>query len=186
MPGLMQLWAPILLSALLVFVASSVVHMVFKWHNADYQKLPNEDAVRTVVRAGNPTPGQYAVPHCHDQKEMGSPEMKQKWQEGPVALLWLKPNGVMGMGPLLGQWFIFNVAVSFFVAYIASHSLPIGTAYLTVYRVVGAITFVAYAAGTIPPAIWMGKPWSAAMKEAGDGLLYALLVAGAFGWLWPR
>jgi hypothetical protein len=186
MPSLMQLWAPILLSAILVFVASSVVHMVLKWHNADYRKLPNEDEVRAAIRKGAPTPGQYIMPHCADMKEMGSPEMKQKFDEGPLALLWLKPNGMTGMGPMLGKWFVFNLVVAFFVAYVGAHTLPIGTSYLTVYRVVGTITFLAYAGGEVPPAIWMGKPWGAALKDAGDGLLYALLVAGAFGWLWPK
>jgi hypothetical protein len=186
MPSLAQLWAPILLSAILVFIASSLVHMVFKWHNTDYKKLPNEDDVRAAIRKGSPAPGQYVIPHCMDMKEMGGPEMKQKFADGPVAMLWIKANGMTSMGPMLGQWFVFNIVVAFFVAYIGAHTLPIGTAYLAVYRVVGAVTFLAYAAGELPAAIWMGKPWGAALKDAGDSLLYALLVAGAFGWLWPR
>ena len=39
---------------------------------------------------------------------------------------------------------------------------------------------------SVPAAIWMGKPWSVAWKEVFDGLLYGLVTAGAFGWLWPR
>ena len=44
MTFLAQLWMPIVLSAVLVFAASSLIHMVLKWHNADYRPLANEDA----------------------------------------------------------------------------------------------------------------------------------------------
>ncbi len=186
MPSLAQLWAPILVSAVLVFFGSSLVHMVIKWHNADYRKLPNEDEVRAAIRKGSPSPGQYTMPHCADMKDMQSPEMQQKWTEGPVGLLWVKANGMTGMGPMLGTWFVFNLVVAFFVAYLGVHTLPVGTAYLTVFRVLGTATFLAYGAGTVPSAIWMGKPWVVVGKELGDALLYALLSAGAFGWLWPR
>lgn len=186
MPSLAQLWAPILLSAFLVFIGSSLVHMVFKWHNPDYRKLPNEDEVAATIRKGGAAPGQYVIPHCADMKQMGGAEMQRKYTEGPVALLWLKRSGPPNMGPTLGVWFGFNVVVSFFVAYVASHTLPAGTSYLTVFRVVGSVAFLAYGAGQIPSAIWMGKPWGATLKDVGDGLLYGLLTAGAFGWLWPR
>jgi hypothetical protein len=55
-----------------------------------------------------------------------------------------------------------------------------------VFRIVGAVGFLAYAAGQVPAAIWMGKPWSVAAKDVFDGLLYGLVTAGTFGWLWPR
>ena len=88
--------------------------------------------------------------------------------------------------PMLLQWFIFSLVVSLFVAYAAGHSLAPGTRYLEVFRVVGTIAWLAYAAGQLPAAIWMGKPWSVAWKEVFDGLLYGLVTAGTFGWLWPR
>ena len=36
MVGLAALWLPILLSAVIVFVASSLIHMVSGWHKSDY------------------------------------------------------------------------------------------------------------------------------------------------------
>ena len=60
------------------------------------------------------------------------------------------------------------------------------THYLTVFRVVGSAAFMAYGLGAIPGAIWMGRPWSAVIKELVDAVIYALLTAGTFGWLWPR
>jgi hypothetical protein len=180
------LWLPILLSAVLVFIASSIMHMVLKYHSSDYRPLPNEDAVRAALRAGNPAPGQYVTPHVADMKEMDQPEVKQKFADGPVAVLYLKRPGPATMGPMLGQWFLFCLVVSFFVAYVAGRVLDPGTSYLAVFRVVGATAFLAYAAGEIPNAIWMGKPWSVAWKEVIDGLVYGLVTAGTFGWLWPR
>jgi hypothetical protein len=180
------LWLPILLSAVFVFIASSIIHMVLKYHNKDYSPLPNEDAVRAAMRAGNPPAGQYIIPYCSDMKAMEKPEVKQKYIEGPVGVLNLMRPGLPKMGKYLSQWFVFILVVSFFIAYIVSHSIPAGARYLEVFRVVGAIGFLAYAAGQLPAAIWMGKPWKVAWKEAFDGLIYGLVTAGTFGWLWPR
>jgi hypothetical protein len=186
MVSLGQLWLPILLSAVLVFVASSIIHMVLTYHRSDYTPLPNEDAVRAAIRSGNPAPAQYVIPYCASPKEMGSPEMVRKFTEGPVGVLNLKRPGVYGMGTSLIQWFVFSLVVSLFLAYVASHALPSGAPYLKVFQVVGTVGFLAYAAGQLPAAIWMGKPWAIAWKEVFDGLVYGLVTAGVFGWLWPR
>jgi hypothetical protein len=186
MVSLGALWLPVLLSAVFVFITSSILHMVFRYHSATYTRLPNEDAVRTAIRAGNPGPGQYIIPHAGGMKEMETPEMQQKYAEGPVGVLNLRRAGKPSMGPYLVQWFVFTLVVSFFVAYVAAHAVAPGTVYLEVFRLVGAVAFLAYAAGQFPAAIWMGKPWSVATIEAFDGLLYALVTAGTFGWLWPR
>jgi len=181
-----SLWLPILLSAVLVFITSSIVHMVLKYHHRDYTKLPNEDAVRAAIRSGNPAPAQYIIPYCPSPKEMQTPEMTKKYTEGPVAVINLIRPGVPAMGKNLTQWFVFILIVSLLIAYVAAHSIPSGARYLHVFRIVGAVGFLAYAAGQFPAAIWMGKPWKVAWKEAFDGLLYGLVTAGTFGWLWPR
>ena len=186
MASIPQLWLPILLSAILVFVASSLIHMVVKWHNPDYLRLANEDEVRAAIRKGNPAPGQYVLPHFSDMSDLKKPEAQQKYAEGPVGFLVLKANGPPTMGLALSLWFLFSVVVSGFVAYLASRTLPTGTPYLKVFRVAGAVSFLAYAAGAAPAAIWMGKPWRSATKDLADGLIYGLVTAGAFGWLWPR
>jgi hypothetical protein len=181
-----SLWLPIVLSAILVFITSSIVHMVLKYHHRDYTKLPNEDAVRAAIRTGNPAPAQYIIPYCPSPKDMQTPEMKQKYVEGPLAVMNIIRPGVPSMGKNLGQWFAFTLIVSFLIAYVAAHCILPGARYLHVFRIVGAVGFLAYAAGQFPAAIWMGKPWKVAWKEAFDGLLYGLVTAGTFGWLWPR
>ena len=180
------LWLPIVLSAVLVFVASSIIHMVLGYHQRDYTPLPNEDAVRAAIRSGNPPPKQYIFPYCANPKEMSSPEMQRKFVEGPVGVLNLKAAGVPGMGANLGQWFVFALVVSFFVAYVACHAVGAGPPYHKDFQFVGTVALLAEAAGQLPAAIWMGKPWAVAWKEVFDGLVYGLLTAGTFGWLWPR
>jgi hypothetical protein len=186
MVSLAQLWLPILLSPVLVFVASSLIHMVIKWHNSDYLTLPNEDEVRAAIRKGNPKPGQYVVPHFPDMNDLKKPEAQQKYVEGPVGFLTLRASGLPSMGLPLVLWFVFSLVVSLFAAYLASRTLPAGTHYLRVCRVAGAVSFLAYAGGAVPSAIWMGKPWRSAAKEVADGFIYGLLTAVAFGFLWPR
>jgi hypothetical protein len=80
MLSLAQLWLPILASAVAVFLASSVVHMLLRWHQSDYLPLKNEDDVRAVLRAGAVGPGQHFIPYCADPKDMGKPEIVQKFK----------------------------------------------------------------------------------------------------------
>jgi hypothetical protein len=185
MVSLGSLWLPILVSSVLVFIASSIIHMVLKYHNKDYKSLPNEDAVRAAIRSGNPPPAQYIIPYCSDMKDMEKPEMKQKYTEGPVVVMNVMRPGLPNMGRYLTQWFIFILFVSFFIAYIASHCLPAGSEYLRVFQIVGATGFLAYGAGTVPDSIWMGKPWAITWKGLIDALVYGSVTAGTFGWLWP-
>jgi hypothetical protein len=182
---LAQLWLPIVLGAVFVFVASSLIHMAFKWHNADYRKLPNEDEARAAVRKGSPAPGQYVVPHCLDMKQMQTPEMQQKFAEGPVALMWIRPNGPGSMGRMLGQWFALCLVVSFMTAYIAAHTLAPGAAPMNVLRVTANIGFLAYATGSAMDGVWMGKPWASVAKYLLDALIYGFAAGAAFAWLWP-
>jgi hypothetical protein len=186
MEFLAQLWIPIIVSAVLVFIASSLIHMVFKWHNSEYRKLPNEDAVRTVMRSGGATPGQYVIPHCADMKELKSPEMTQKFVEGPIAFLTLRPPGPPKMGGALGLWFALNVGVSVIAAYIAFKTMTPESTFYQVCRVTSAIGFMSYGIGSVTQGIWMGKPWSAVAKELLDAIIYAVILGCVFAWLWPR
>ena len=186
MISLAQLWLPILVAAIAVFAASSVIHMVVKWHNTDYRKLGNEDDVRAVIRAGASGPGQYFIPYCTDPKEMQKPEMLQKFKEGPVGLLVLRPPCTPSMGKPLGFWFLLNLAIAILAGCLACYTLAAGSSFLQIFRVVGIATFLAYAGGTIQQAIWMGKPWVSTGKEVADAFIYAIASAAVFGWLWPR
>jgi len=180
-----QLLLPALLSAVLVFIVSSLIHMVIQLHKSDHLKFVNEDEVRAAIGKHSPAPGQYVVPFAKDPKECSSPELVRKFEEGPNGLMFIRRNGAMKLGPFLGQWFVYSLAVSLVAAYVARTVLPAGADYLKVFQVVGVSAWLAYAWGEPCNAIWRGQPWKSAFLYMFDGLLYAAVTAGAFGWLWP-
>jgi hypothetical protein len=181
-----DLWLPILLSALLVFVMSSLVHMVFGYHRTDFQKLPNETRTLDAIRGESIPPGEYLFPCPSSPRDMSSPEMIAKYEKGPVGMLTLRPSGAPSMGKPLVQWFVYCILVGVAVAYLTGRALAPGAAYLEVFRFAGTSAFYAYAFARIADSIWMARAWSTTVKNVFDGLLYALVTAGAFGWLWPR
>jgi hypothetical protein len=185
MVSLTSLWLPILLSAVVVFIVSSIVHMALGYHRSDYTKLPNEDAIVGAMHEAGVTRGMYMFPHMSSPKEMNSPEMLEKYERGPVGILAIIPSGPPAMGKLLALWFVYTLIVSFFAAYLAAATLAAGTHYLGVFRVVGTAAFLAYGIGYFVDPIWKGGLWSVSLKNMFDGLVYALFTAGVFGWLWP-
>jgi len=182
--SLAALWLPIVLSAVIVFVASSILHMVLPYHRGDYKQLPDEGKVAAALRP-SPAPGLYVIPYATHQN-MKSPEVQEKYNQGPVGFVTLFPSGAPAMGKFLGLWFVYCALVSFFVAYLTGHTLAAGTPYLAVFRVVGTAAFLSYGLGNLPNGIWRGYPWANVIKDVIDGLIYGLLTAGTFGWLWPH
>ena len=186
MNALVALWLPILLSAVVVFVISSLVHMVLKWHSSDYRTLGNEEAIRTAIRDGNNPPGRYVMPWCREMKEMGSEAMKQKYREGPVGHLTLLPNGMPNMGKYLGMWFLWTLVVAAVAAYLTGRLIPWDHAHArTAAKLAGAVTFIGHGFGTFSESIWTGRPWGQTVKYAIDAALYAAGSAAVFCWLWP-
>jgi hypothetical protein len=185
MVPLSSLWIPIVGAAIAVFFVSAITHMVLSYHNSDYEKHPKEDELRAALRSLGVEPGNYAFPRAMTTKEMGSPEMMEKFGEGPVGFMNVIPNGPPAMGKSLGQWFVFCLVMSVFIAYIAGRTLTPGADYLAVFRIAGAVGFVGYGLGNAVDSIWRAQAWSTTAKHTFDGFLYALVTAGVFGWLWP-
>ena len=182
-----QLWLPILLSAVIVFVVSSIIHMALPYHKSDYRKLPDEEKVLDALRAAGLTSGPaYHFPHCASHKEMGSPEMVEKYKKGPLGFITLLPTGPPNMLRFLGLWFDYCLIVGIFTAYLTGRTVAPGTPYLEVFRVAGTAAFMGYGLGHFVDSVWKGQTWGVTLKHMFDGLLYALLTAGTFGWLWPR
>jgi hypothetical protein len=186
MVPILALWLPILGAAVIVFVASAVIHMFLTYHRTDYGKLPNEDRLLPALRAENVSPGEYRFPWATSPKELSSPAVMEKFKRGPVGLLTIVPSGPPVMAKPLTQWFVFCLAMSVFVAYLTGRTLAPGAAYLTVFRVAGTVAFLGYAGSQAIDSIWRGQPWRVTVKNYFDGLVYALLTAGVFGWLWPE
>ena len=185
MVSLFALWLPILLSAVAVFVISSIIHMVLKYHNSNYSALPDEKGVMEALRGKDIPPGDYVMPHCADMKEMGSPEYKERISTGPVGFMTFVKPGPPNMGPQLAQWFVYSLVVGVFAAYVARLTLPAGSEYLVVSRVTGAVAFCGYGLAQVTNSIWFRRRWSSTIKYLFDALLYGLFTGGIFGWLWP-
>ncbi len=186
MTDLMALWLPILLSAVIVFVVSSIIHMAMPWHKNEYPQVPDENRFMEAVRPLAIPPGDYMVPRCNDMKEMKTPAFADKLAKGPVMIMTVLPNGMMSMTRSLTLWFVYLVVTGLFAGYVASRALPPGADYLRVFQLVGASAFMAYAFGLWQMNIWYHRSMSTTVKSTFDSLIYALLTAGTFGWLWPH
>lgn len=186
MVSLLTLWLPILLSAVIVFFASSFIHMLLPYHRKDYRGFAEEDQVMEALRKFKIPPGDYVMPSPVDPKHMKSPEFVDKMTKGPVAFMTVLPGGPPAMGMQLAWWFIYAVVVSIFAGYIAGRALGPGAHYLSVFRFAGCTAFVGYSLALWQNTIWYKRRVSTTLKSTFDGLIYALLTAGMFGWLWPR
>lgn len=181
MEFLSELWMPIVVSAVFVWIASFVTHMVLPHHKKEWVGLPDEAKFASALE-GVPA-GQYMFPFgtMEDQR---SPEFQAKMKAGPCGTLTLWA-GPVNMGRNLVLTLLFYVVVGVFAAYVAWHGLGAGEhPYRLVFRITGAVAFATYGLGWMSHAIWYG--WKGFWADLFDGLLYALVTGGTFGWLWPH
>ena len=186
MTALHLLWLPVLLSSVFVFVASSIIHMFTPWHKGDYPKVPNEDAVMDALRPLAIPPGDYMMPRPSSPADMKSPGFLEKRKRGPVMIFTVLPSGPITMGKQLLSWFLYSCVIGVFAAYVTGRALSVGAPYLQVFRFAVTITFVGYSLALWQMSIWYCRAWGTTIRSTVDGLIYALLTAGTFGWLWPR
>lgn len=185
MVTLASLWLPILVAAVLVFAASSLMHMVLAYHRTDYRRVPSEDAVMDSLRSFDIPPGDYLIPCPGSPAASRDPAFVAKRTKGPVLFATVLPSGDIVMGGRLAAWFAFCVVVGVFAGYIASAALPPGAPYLQVFRFTSVVAFVGYALALWELAIWYNRSVVTTLKSSFDAFVYALLTGGAFGWLWP-
>ena len=178
---ILSLWMPILASAVVVWIASALVWMVLPWHKSDWKKVPKEDEARSALAGAEP--GCYMLPFCVDQEEYKTPEVQQKFIDGPQAFITVVPNGLPTMGPKLLQIFLYYILIGILAAYFVSRTVGPGSDYLEVFRIAGTTAFVAHGVAYFQDSIWFGRPWSLTAKTLLDAFIYALLTGGVFGWL---
>jgi hypothetical protein len=186
MTPLTSLWLPILLSAVFVFIASSIIHMALPWHKWDYRVVPNEDAFRNAVGPLSVPPGDYMVPRAQSMADMKSPEFQEKLSKGPVLMMTVFPNGMMSMGRSLGLWFLYSIVISTFAASIAACVLGPGASSRAVFHLAGSTAFLGYAGALWQMWIWYRRNLGTTLRSTIDSLIYAAITAGTLGWLWPK
>lgn len=181
-----SLWLPVLVSAAIVWIASAIAWMAIKHHKNDFSKLPNEDGVVDALRKLSLPPGQYLTPFMSDMKNMKDPAVVKRFEDGPVAMINVRPNGMPGMGKNLVSYFIYCFVVSFVTAYVARHTLNFGAARFDVFHLTGTVAIASYTLALIPESIWMWRPWPATIKSICDSIVYGLLTGAVFACLWPQ
>lgn len=180
------LWLPILVASVLVFVVSAIIHMFLPYHRSDFEGVPQEDAVMNALRPFDIPPGDYVVPHAGSPDRMRSDDFRGRVERGPRAFITVVgPETFFNMGPQLLQWFAYTLLVGILVAYVSGRTLASGADYLDVHRLAGTVAFASYSMGLMQRSIWYNQKWSATLKSMFDGLVYAALTGGVFGWLWP-
>ncbi len=185
MVSILSLWFPILLSAVFVFIVSSLIHMLLPYHRKDFGKVPSEDEAMESLRKLEIPPGDYMLPCGEGPESMRDKEYIEKYTKGPVVLMTVMKSGPPAMGGSLALWFVYSVVVGIIAAYIAGHALAPGAHYLAVFRFTGCVAFTGYSVALLQNSIWFKRKWSSTCKSMFDGLIYALVTAGTFGWLWP-
>ena len=184
--SILSLWLPILVGAVLVFVVSSIIHMFLTYHQSDFSKTADEDGLMDAMRPFDIPPGDYVIPFAGSMENMRSDEFRAKVEKGPVAFMTiLAPDAMSNMTASLIQWFGYSVLVGVFAAYLGGRMLGPGAEYLDVFRLTGTVAFACYSMALMQRSIWFKQSWKTTLKSMFDGLIYALMTAGAFGWLWP-
>ena len=178
---IMTLWLPIIVAAVVAFIAGSVIWMFMPWHKTEWKKTPDEEAVRAALKSASP--GRYTVPNVRDPSEFKDPDVQKKLIDGPQGFITIVPSGMPTMGGKLVLMFVYNIIVAIFCAYFVSRTLAPGADYLAVFRISGTVAFVAYGMAYIQESVWFGRPWSSTAMTFLDALIYGLLTGGVFGWL---
>ena len=178
------LWLPILLSAVFVFIVGFIMNMVLPHHRNDFTKVDNEDGLQDALRSHNLTKGQYFVPYANTAQSMKDPDFVQRAERGPVAIIHVMDNGVGPKPQQLGIYFVQLLLIGLFVGYVTGLALGPDADYLMVFQISGATAVIAHIGALIGNSVWWGFTWSSTFKHMLDGIVYGLVTAGTFGWLW--
>lgn len=181
--GLLSLWLPIVLSAVGVFIVSSLIWTVLQWHNSDWKKLSDEDGLLAILK--DVPSGQYAMPYAASMKDKQDPEWQRKAKAGPMAMVTVFQGDATAMGKQLIQWFIYCLVISIVLAAVSVATLSPGDGFMMVFHSVAIYGLMTYSGAHAMGAIWFGHSWSRTIKDIVDGLIYALVTAAIFAWLWP-
>ena len=175
------LWQPIIVTAVVIFIAGWVIWSLMPWHKKEWAKTADEEAVREALRSTEP--GMYTLPNAADMNEFNDPAFQKKYLEGPQAFITVVPTGPHMLGGKLLLMFVYNLLVALLCAYFVSRTMTPESDYLSVFRIAGTTAFVAYGTAYLQESIWFGRRWSATGLTFLDAMIYAVLTGGVFGWL---
>jgi hypothetical protein len=147
--------------------------------------MPDQARVLGALRSFDLQPGDYVLPRGATRQEMSSPEFIELTKQGPVVMMTVLPGNVVIVKNLV-LWFVYCIVVALCAAYIAGEALPPGAAAKKVFQFAGATAFFGFSLALWHQTIWYSRSWVTTLKSNVDGLIYALVTAGVFAWLWPQ
>src|SRR5207244_10700954 len=124
----------------------------------DYEQWPDEEKTLSTLRAAGLKRGLYVFPFG-THKDMNSPAMIEKYNQGPVGMMTVFPSGPPVMPKFLGLWFAYCLLIGFFVAYLTGRTVAPGAQYLAVFRVAGTAAFLPYGPGHLGNGLGKGQAW---------------------------
>ena len=154
MVPLLDLWLPILLSTVAVFVLSFLVWTALPHHKSDFKKLPDEDGTINAMRGRPPEPGAYMLPRAWTHAEVRNPEIAQKLTQGPVGFINIVPSGMptmANMGKKFAQLFVFYLVLSVLVAYVTGTGFSTDAAGIDVFRISATVAAMGHGPGSSQP-----------------------------------
>lgn len=180
-----QILVPILLSAIAVFVASSVFHMISPHHRNDFTRVPDEDGVQEAMRRFSLPFGDYIIPAPPGPNMMKDPVYLEKVNRGPIMVMTVMPNRMGDMGKLMGMWFLYLLFVMALAGHAAQRVLGYGAGNRIVFHTIFLYVFAGLGLALLQNSIWYARKWSTTFKSLLDSLVYAAIAGGIFVWLWP-
>ncbi len=183
---LSELWIPILVSGGMCFVWATLAWVILPYHQTEWKRLPTEHDVLEALRKNIPPPGLYSFPFARGTDRTRA-DIRAALEKGPVGYVAITTAGRVDMSRMVVQSIIYYLLVSTLVAYVAWNAgLKLGAPYLSVFRMVGIVTTMAYVLGSVPESIWFGRPWKSWAIQLGDGVGFGVVTAATFAWLWPQ
>lgn len=177
---LVSLILPTVLSAIAVFFASFLSWMIVKLHEKDWVKIEKEDEFLKAGREIGLKPGNYMFPHCAGGEDMKNEEYQKKAEAGPIGVLSVFPPPNMGKN--MGLTFVYFLAVSFCLGYLATLANDRGAAFFDVFRFVMTAGILAYLPAILQHAIWFK---TRVVGHIIESIVYAAITGAIFAALWP-
>ena len=172
MVPVMSLWLPILLSAVVVFVASSIIHMVLSLPPQRFQEAAGREGVLAALRKSAVPAGDYVFPKPDSMKAMKDPAFLKRWSEGPVGYDDRHEEGRCAVDGKASRLLVSPLCrdLDLRPPTYAGRALQPGAPYLSAFRFASAVAFVGYGLGLWQNTIWYGRSWTTTFKTNIDAL----------------
>jgi hypothetical protein len=176
-----DLWFPILVSGLVTHILSTLAWMIMPHHKPEWQKLPIEDELHTLLTKNKAAAGQFIFPFARNPQEERAADYQDKVRQcRGMLILWATPAN---MGKAIGLTLLGFFVIAFVIGYLASLAMSRDADFMRVLQFVTTAGLLAHVAANFPHVFWFRRKIA---MEVLDGVIYALATGLIFAALWPR